>query len=146
VHCLRVFRSSAPSELLPSSPGGRPSGVALSEFGSTRSMEWGVGLGGEVSQQGLSGRDIARRVILGGTLSGPVRSQGRAARCVIQNWPHVLSAPRRASPGSSTGMNAHSAIPPVPPQQAQLRQAPPARTSRQLTRYVAAQLPRRQST
>ena len=31
-----------------------------------------------------------------GTLPGPVRSQGRVARCVIQNWSHVLSAPRRA--------------------------------------------------
>ncbi|HZI77133.1 MAG TPA: hypothetical protein VFD73_24480, partial [Gemmatimonadales bacterium] len=31
-----------------------------------------------------------------GTLPGSVRSQGRVARCVIQDWPHVLSAPRRA--------------------------------------------------
>jgi hypothetical protein len=31
-----------------------------------------------------------------GTLPGSVRSQGRVARCVIQNWSHVLSAPRRA--------------------------------------------------
>jgi hypothetical protein len=82
VHCLRVFRSSAPSELLPSSPGGRPSGVALGEFGSTRSMEWGVGLGGEVSQQGLSGRDIARRVHPGRHVvgAGPLSGEGRTMR------------------------------------------------------------------
>ena len=82
MHCSRVFRSSAPSDLLPSSPGGRPSGTAQGECGSTRSMEWGVGPGGRVS--------------MAGRLPGPVRSQGRVARCAIQNWSHVLSAARRA--------------------------------------------------
>jgi hypothetical protein len=52
VHCSRVFRSSAPSDLLPSSPGRRPSGAAPGECGSTRSTEWGVGPGGEVSHRG----------------------------------------------------------------------------------------------
>jgi hypothetical protein len=33
---------------------------------------------------------------LEGMLPGPVRSQGRVARYVIQNWSHVLSAPGRA--------------------------------------------------
>jgi hypothetical protein len=37
-----------------------------------------------------------RREHLEDTPPGPVRSQGRVARCVIQNWSHVLSAPRRA--------------------------------------------------
>ena len=37
-----------------------------------------------------------RQAHLEGMLPGPVRFQGRVARCVIQNWPHVLSAPRRA--------------------------------------------------
>lgn len=44
----------------------------------------------------LSGRESPARHIPEGTLPGPVRSQGRVARCVIQNWSHVLSAPRRA--------------------------------------------------
>ena len=126
-------------------------------------MEWGVGPGGEVPHRGCcpAGKSPARH-IPEGMLPGPVRSQGRVTRCVIQNWPHVLSAPRRARtlqgargrgrtpvvsyvgyslkeswgepwvvmgttltrqstlPGSSTGTNAHSA---VPPQQAQLPQA-----------------------
>jgi len=42
-----------------------------------------------------AGKSPARH-IPEGTLPGPVRSQGRVARCVIQNWSHVLSAPRRA--------------------------------------------------
>ena len=60
------------------------------------------GMGGRprwrsVAPRVLPGREIAPP----GTsrkarLPGPVRSQGRAARCVIQNWPHVLSASRRA--------------------------------------------------
>jgi len=95
VHCSRVFRSSAPSDLLPSSPGGRPSGAAPGECGSTRSMEWGVGPGREVSHRGCCPAEILPAGHIGeGTLPGPVRSQGEVARCVIQNWSHVLSAPR----------------------------------------------------
>ena len=97
MHCSRVFRSSAPSDLLPSSPGGCRSGTAQGERGSTRSMEWGVGPGGEVSHRGCCPAEIwPAGHILEGTLAGPVRFQGRVARCVIQNWSHVLSAPRRA--------------------------------------------------
>jgi hypothetical protein len=60
-------------------------------------MEWGVGPGGGVPHRGgcPAGTSIAGH-ILEGTLPGPVRSQGMVARCVIQNWSHVLSAPRRA--------------------------------------------------
>ena len=60
-------------------------------------MEWGVGPGGGVPHRGCcpAGKSPARH-IPEGTLPGPVRSQGRVARCVIQNWSHVLSAPRRA--------------------------------------------------
>ncbi len=78
MHCSLVFRSSVPSDLLSPSPGRCPSGVAQGECGSTRSMEWGVGPGGRVSHRE-------------GALPGPVRSQGWVARCVIQNWSHVLS-------------------------------------------------------
>jgi hypothetical protein len=38
--------------------------------------------------------DNHRQAHLEGMLPGPVRFQGRVARCVIQNWSHVLSAPR----------------------------------------------------
>jgi hypothetical protein len=49
VHYSRVFRSSAPSDLLPSSRGERSAYVADCENGSTRSTEWGVGSGSGVS-------------------------------------------------------------------------------------------------
>ena len=56
MHCSRVFRSSVPSDLLPSSPCGRPSGAAQGECGSTRSMEWGVGPGAACQSTELPGR------------------------------------------------------------------------------------------
>jgi len=97
VHCSRVFRSNVPSDVLPSSPGGRPSGAGQGECGSTRPMEWGVGSGGGVSRPGCCPAAISSAGhIQEDTLPGPVRSQGRVARCVIQDWPHVLGAPRRA--------------------------------------------------
>ena len=85
MHCSRVFRSSAPSDLLPSSPCGRPSGTAQGEYGGTRSMEWGVGPGGGVPHRGCcpAGKSPARH-IPEGTLPGPVRSRGRVTQCVIQ--------------------------------------------------------------
>ena len=43
MHCSRVFRSSAPSDHLPSSRGGAPRVPGQCECGSTRSTEWGVG-------------------------------------------------------------------------------------------------------
>ena len=75
VHCSRVFRSSAPSDLLPSSPGGRPSGTAQGECGSTRSMKWGVGPGGGVPHRGCcpAGKSPARHIPEG-------RCRGRSAR------------------------------------------------------------------
>ena len=165
MHCSRVFRSSVPSDLLPSSPRGRPSGTARVNAAALDQWNGGSVPVAECRTEGAvrQGNRPARH-IPEGTLPGPVRSQGRVARCVIQNWPHVLSAPRRARtlqgargrgrtpvvsyvgyslkeswgepwvvmgttltrqstlPGSSTGTNAHSA---VPPQQAQLPQAPP---------------------
>jgi hypothetical protein len=83
VHCSRVFRSSVPSDLLPSSPARCPSGIAHGECGSTRSKEWGVGPGGRVSHQGCCpAKILPAGHILEGTLPGPVRSQGegRAVR------------------------------------------------------------------
>ena len=52
------------------------------------------------------GRSPARH-IPEGTLPGPVRSQGRVARCVIQNWSHVLA--RRDAPGICMGTMARAA-------------------------------------
>ena len=81
MHCSQVFRSSVPSELLPSSPGGRPSGAAQGECGSTRATEWGVGPGGTVSHRGCCPAEISPAgYIQDDTLPGPVRSQGRVAR------------------------------------------------------------------
>jgi hypothetical protein len=96
VHCSRVFRSSVPSDALPSSPCERPSGNAQGEHSITRSMEWGVGPGGGVPHRGgcPAGTSVAGH-ILGGTWPGPVRSQGRVARCVIQKW--VARAQRAAT-------------------------------------------------
>ena len=99
MHCSRVFRSSAPSDLLPSSPGGarqaplRVNAAALDQWNGGSAPVAECRIGGAV-RQGY--RPPAHPE---GTLPGPVRSQGRVARCVIQNWPHVLSAPRRASAG-----------------------------------------------
>ena len=55
-------------------------------------MEWGVGPGGGVPHRGCcpAGKSPARH-IPEGTLPGSVHSQGRVARCVIQNWSHVLT-------------------------------------------------------
>ena len=83
MHCSRVFRSSAPSDLLPSSPSGRPSGTAQGECGSTRSMEWGVGPGGGVPHRRvLSGREIARQAHPGRHVAGagPLSGEGRTMR------------------------------------------------------------------
>ncbi len=97
MHCSRVFRSSVRSDLLPSSPGRRPSGATQGECGSTRSMKWGVGPGGRVSHRGGCPAEISprwahpRRHVAG---AGPL--SGEVARCVILNWSHVLSAPRHA--------------------------------------------------
>jgi len=97
VHCSRVFRSSVRSDLLPPSPGRRPSGATQGECGSTRSREWGVGPGGRVSHRGGCPAEISprrahpRRHVAG---AGPL--SGEVARCVILNWSHVLSAPRHA--------------------------------------------------
>ncbi len=81
MHCLRVFRSSVPSDLLPSSPGRRPSWAAQGECGSTRSTEWGVGPGGAVSYRRCRPAGKSPAGLIGeGMLPGPVRSQGRVAR------------------------------------------------------------------
>jgi hypothetical protein len=54
-------------------------------------MEWGVGPGGGVPHRGCcpAGKSPAWH-IPEGTLPGSVRFQGRVARYVIRNWPHVL--------------------------------------------------------
>jgi len=97
VHCSRVFRSSVPSDLLPSSPCGRPSGTARANAAALDQWNGGSAPVAECRTEGAvrQGNRPARH-IPEGTLPGPVRSQGRVARCVIQNWSHVLSAPRRA--------------------------------------------------
>jgi hypothetical protein len=46
-----------------------------------------------VTPKVLTGTTAIRREHPEDMRLGPVRSQGRAARCVIRNWPHVLSAP-----------------------------------------------------
>jgi len=97
VHCSRVFRSSAPSDLLPSSPHGRLSGTARVNAAALDQWNGGSAPVAECRTEGAvrQGNRPARH-IPEGTLPGSVRSQGRVARCVIQNWSHVLSAPRRA--------------------------------------------------
>jgi len=97
VHCSRVFRSSAPSDLLPSSPRGRPSGTARVNAAALDQWNGGSAPVAECRTEGAvrQGNRPARH-IPEGTFAGAGRSQGRAARCVIQNWPHVLSASRRA--------------------------------------------------
>src|SRR5881392_2537669 len=104
VHCSRVFRSSAPSDLLPSSPSGRPSGTAQGECGSTRSMEWGVGPGGGVPHRRCcpAGKSPARH-IPEGTLPGPVRSQGRVARISEFGTTGRARTFRPRSPASGSG-------------------------------------------
>jgi hypothetical protein len=88
VHCSQVFRSSGPSDLLPSSPGRCPSGTAQGESGSTRSKEWGVGPGGRVSHRGCCPAEISPAGhIREDTLPGPVRSQGRVAQVPFQQVP-----------------------------------------------------------
>jgi hypothetical protein len=96
------------------------------ECGSTRSMEWGVGPGGGVPHRGCcpAGKSPARH-IPEGTLPGPVRSQGRVARCVIQNWSHVLSAPRRAwNLHGNNGARCMVQLPQVPIRQMPIQQVP----------------------
>ncbi len=81
MHCLRVFRSSVPSDLLPSSPGRRQSCAVQGECGSTRSTEWGVGPGGAVSYRRCRPAGKSPAGLIGeGMLPGPVHSQGRVAR------------------------------------------------------------------
>ena len=82
MHCSRVFRSSVPSELVPSSPSGRPQGDAQGEYGSTRSKEWGVGPGGAVSHRGCcpagkNARAHPGRHVAG---AGPLSGEGRTMR------------------------------------------------------------------
>jgi hypothetical protein len=96
VHCSQVFRSSVPSDLLPSSP----AGACQAPFRmNAAALDQGNGGSAPVAECHIEGavrQSFARRHIRGDTLPGSVRSQGRIARCVIQNWSHVLSAPRRA--------------------------------------------------
>ena len=94
MHCSRVFRSSAPSDLLPSSPCGRPSGTARVNAAALDQMEWGVGPGGGVPHRRCcpAGKSPARH-IPEGTLPGPVRSQGRVARCD----PELVARAQRAA-------------------------------------------------
>jgi hypothetical protein len=129
VHCSRVFRSSAPSDLLPSSPGGRPSRAGPGECGSTRSKEWGVGPGGGVSYRGSVRQRYRRRAHPGRHVPGPVRSQG-VARCVIQNWPYVLSAPHATAVGATPAGPVSGGASSVGPDQARLGRGYGRRTSR----------------
>ena len=112
MHCSQVFRSSAPSDLLLSSPGRRPSGAAPDERGSTRSTEWGVGPGGEVSHRGCCPAEISPRRAHPGRHdagAGPL-SGGRS---------HALGASRRAwnLHGNNAGLGA-----PVTPGRGRRRQ------------------------
>jgi hypothetical protein len=98
VHCSQVFRSSGPSDLLPSSPGRCPSRTAQGESGSTRSKEWGVGPGGRVSHRGCCPAEISPAGhIREDTLPGPVRSQGRVAQVPFQQVP-IQPGPLQSGP------------------------------------------------
>ena len=77
VHCSRVSGRSAPSDLLPSSPAGRPSGTAQGECGSARSMGNGGGpRWRSAAPRGCPAGKSPARHIPEGALPGPVRSQG----------------------------------------------------------------------
>jgi len=49
--------------------------------------------GGSAPVRRATSTELPGRADLDGMLPGPVRCRGRVARCVIQNWPHMLSAP-----------------------------------------------------
>ena len=70
--CSRVFRSSAPSEHLPSSRGRRPRRRATVDAAALD--QWN---GGSAPVRRATSTELPGRADLEGMLSGPVRSQGR---------------------------------------------------------------------
>jgi hypothetical protein len=94
VHCSRVFRSSAPSDLLPSRRAGarqvppKVNAAALDQWngGSAPVAEC------RTEDAAQAGKSPARH-IPEGTLPGPVRSQGRVARCD----PELVARAQRAA-------------------------------------------------
>jgi hypothetical protein len=111
VPCSRVFRSSAPSEHLPSSRGRRLGRRATVDAAALD--QWN---GGSAPVRRATSTELPGRADLEGMLSGPVRFRGRVARHVIQNWPHVpQQQPRRAEPpAEGTGEYARLALPGAP--------------------------------
>ena len=98
---------------------------------------------GAVRQGNRSARHIPE-----GTLPGPVRSQGRVARYVIQNWSHVLSAPQSGplqqvklteSAPEGTGEYPSSALPGEPVPFGRGRQS--ADQARDLAAWTSGELP-----
>ena len=92
----RGYSRSVPSDLLLF----RQAGACQAPSGRMRQHSI-KGMGGRprwqsVTSKVLSGRDIARRAHPRRHVAGAGPLSGRVARCVIQNWSHVLSAPRRA--------------------------------------------------
>lgn len=83
MHCSRVFRSSAPSDLLPSSPRGRPSGTA--RVNAAALDRWNGGSApvaecrteGAVRQGNRPARHIPEGTFAG---AGPLSGEGRTMR------------------------------------------------------------------
>jgi len=94
VLCSQVFRSSVPSDLLPSSPAGVCQAPFRMNAAALGQRNGGSASVAECHIKGAVRQRFARRHIREDTLPGPVRSQGRVARYVIQNWSYVLSASR----------------------------------------------------
>ena len=92
--CSQVFRSSVPSDLLPSSPAGVCQAPFRMNAAALGQRNGGSAPVAECHIEGAVRQRFARRHIREDTLPGPVRSQGRVARYVIQNWSYVLSASR----------------------------------------------------
>ena len=82
MHCSRVFRSSAPSDLLPSSPRGRPSGTARVNAAALDQWNGGSAPVAECRTEVLPGREIARQAHPGRRVAGagPLSGEGRTMR------------------------------------------------------------------
>jgi hypothetical protein len=82
VHCSRVFRSSAPSDLLPSSPCGRPSGTARVNAAALDQWNGGSAPVAECRTEGAVRQGIARQAHPGRHVAGagPLSGEGRTMR------------------------------------------------------------------
>jgi hypothetical protein len=129
VHCSRVFRSSAPSDLLPSSPGGRRqepprvNAAALDQWngGSAPVQECrteGCRPAGKSPARHIPGRHVAG--------AGPLSGEGRTTRD-----PELAARAQRAATRTADPAATRTADPSSSPR------GRPARTSRQAARDAA---------